>query len=336
MTTSKPSYKRARPALGTLVVLSLQEVTPDVSPDVPLHLSGDEAERLFASAFAELTRLEKIFNFFDEESELSALNRSSETQVEVSAELARVLESGAQIERISGGAFRLMPRCPHPVGTCYSLTTDAGAEASDTGYTRAEMSRTLVTKTSCQFDLGGIAKGAIVDFVFEHLQSLAPDAKITVNAGGDLRSSESQSIEIRVPGREKNDIAENGAREIVQSAGHEAVHEVERRFGLEIPAGAIATSSVDAQGLEVGTASARYTNEHRGHAMSLGRRTASVVAQTCAVADAWTKVALFFAEKNWNKSGEKLGAEAVKGLDAIAAELGVLAQYRFDQDGMPL
>ena len=264
MTTSKPNYKRARPALGTLVVLSLQD------------LSCEEAEKLFASAFAELARLEKIFNFFDETSELSALNRTSGVPTRVSPELERVLRSGAQIEQISGGAFRLMPKCSHAVGACYSFDQN------------------FVTKSSCRFDLGGIAKGAIVDFVFEHLLALAPQAKITVNAGGDLRSSESQSIEIRVPALD-----------------------AERRFGVEIPAGAIATSSVDAQGLGVGTASARYENKHRDHALKVGHRTASVVAQTCAVADAWTKVALF--------SGEKLGAE-----------LGVLAQYRFDQDGMPL
>jgi thiamine biosynthesis lipoprotein ApbE len=293
MTISKPNYKRAYPGLGTLVVLTLEAVSPE--------MDGDQAESLFTSAFAELTRLEKIFNFFDENSELSMLNRTMGVPVVVSSELGRVLQSGAKIERISSGGFRLMPGCSHPAGECYSLQFSGQSSRVSGGDDQIS-----VKKSSCQFDLGGIAKGAIVDFVFEHLKARAPDATITVNAGGDLRTSASQLIELRVPGRDSANI--------------------ERRFGVEIPAGAIATSSVDARGLNVGTASARYPDESRDQALRQGRRTASVVARTCAVADAWTKVALF--------SAPKLDEGSASTLETAAAELGVLAQYRFDQDGL--
>jgi thiamine biosynthesis lipoprotein ApbE len=266
MIPSELNYKRVRPALGTLVAINLQGVP------------SDQAEQLFSSAFAELVRLEKIFNFFDETSELSLLNQQSYRAVAVSSELADVLRVGAKIEKISDGGFRLMPECPHPNGKCYSWVDDDH-----------------IVKSSCWFDLGGIAKGAIVDQVFDHLKSLAPEAKMTVNAGGDLRCSEAQSVEIRVPGKEG-----------------------EQRFGIEVSQGAIATSSIDSVNLDVGIGSARYSETIRSRAIY---RSASVVARTCIVADAWTKVALF-------------SSEPTDGLQEFGEEFGVLAQYRFNNEGM--
>jgi thiamine biosynthesis lipoprotein ApbE len=270
MTPSELNFKRVRPALGTLVAITLGGV------------SSDQAEQLFSSAFAELMKLEKIFNFFDETSELSLLNQKSYIAVAISSELADVLRVGAKIEKVSGGGFRLMPECSHPTGKCYAWVGDDH-----------------IVKSSCRFDLGGIAKGAIVDRVFDHLTSLVkplvPDAKIAVNAGGDLRCSEIQSIEIRIPGSEG-----------------------EQRFGVEIPHGAIATSSVDSTDLDVGTGSARYGEANRSRA---NYRSASVVARTCVVADAWTKVALF-------------SSEPTDGLKEFGEEFGVLAEYRFNNEGM--
>jgi thiamine biosynthesis lipoprotein ApbE len=270
MTPSELNFKRVRPALGTLVAITLQGV------------SSDQVDSLFASAFSELVRLEKIFNFFDEASELSLLNQKSYMAVAVSSELRDVLRVGAKIEKVSDGGFRLMPECSHLTGRCYAWANEDH-----------------IVKSSCRFDLGGIAKGAIVDRVFEHLKSLvrsmAPDANITVNAGGDLRCSGTQSIEIRIPGEEG-----------------------EQRFGVEISQGAIATSSIDSVNLDVGTGSARYSETNRGRARY---RSASVVAQTCVVADAWTKVALF-------------SSEPMNGLKEFGEEVGILAQYRFNNEGM--
>jgi len=268
MTPSELNFKRVRPALGTLVAITLGGI------------SSDQVDSLFASAFSELMRLENVFNFFNESSELSLLNQKSYMAVAVSPELADVLRIGAKIEKVSNGGFLLMPECSHPTGKCYAWVGDD-----------------RIVKSSCRFDLGGIAKGAIVDRIFDHLKSLAPDAIITVNAGGDLRCSESQSVEIRVPGKEG-----------------------EQRFGVEILHGAIATSSVDSVSLDVGTGSARYSETNRGRA---SYRSASVVARTCVVADAWTKVALF-------------SSEPTDGLKEFGEEFGVLAEYRFDNEGMLL
>ena len=51
-----------------------------------------------------------------------------------------------------------------------------------------------------KLDLGGIAKGYIVDRLFEWLEDRAEGRGLTVNAGGDLRTTGlGQSFELRIP-----------------------------------------------------------------------------------------------------------------------------------------
>ena len=138
MIRSKREYKRMRPGLGTYVEIS-------VTTDGP----ADGIQGFMTEAFAEVSRLEKIFNFHDEDSELSRLNRG-DIENPKSLELESVLHLAREMEIQSDGAFS---------------------------------SR----RPDLQIDLSGIAKGFIVDRVVEFLESRMADATGAVNAGGDLR-----------------------------------------------------------------------------------------------------------------------------------------------------
>lgn len=160
------------------------------------------------------------------------MNRGEIPVVAVSEELSAVLALGEQIEAQSAGAFRMR---------------DAQG----------------------RLDLGGIAKGAIVDRVFEMLAARIPSGPLLVNAGGDLRVRGAHDIEIRVPTAE-------GA---------------ELRYGYCIQDAALATSSL-LQG-PVGQASAKYSQDRRAVT------TASVLAPTASEADALTKAVIFSSTPDW-------------------------------------
>jgi thiamine biosynthesis lipoprotein len=228
-------FKRARPALGTTIEISLS------SPDFFY------AQRAITSAFDLGARLEKVLSAFDPASELSEVNRAPPGEsCTISEDLMRVLRLGAEIEAFSKGAFRLNP---------------SSREAAP--YTLAD--RSVMRRSLAPFDLGGVAKGYIVDRIFEELEADFPGESIVVNAGGDVRTSHPVNFEIRVP-------AESG----------------EKRYALSLGRGALATSSLKGTS-EVGVPSARF-DETSGNSAT---KSVSIFAPGCAVADALTKVVLF-------------------------------------------
>ena len=234
-------FKRMQPLLGTWFELSIDTAE-----------SSESAHQSMSLAFDEARRLERVFNVFDAKSEISRVNVASPGEWStVSEELAEVLTFGAELERESSRAFRLMP----------------GTEASAPDYALSE--KAVCRHGEGTFDLGGIAKGYVVDRVFDFLQSRHPGAAVLVNAGGDIRCSGTHRIEVRVP-------SESGE---------------ETRFELELKDEALATSSLFGARHLAGRASANYP----AHALSgrVGASSAVVRASSCMAADAMTKVALF-------------------------------------------
>jgi len=227
-------FKRVKPALGTFFEITLKNV------------SSERGIALTSYSFNEVYRLEKIFNVFDPKSELSLINRSIlGTKFLLSDELFHVLSFGQEAEIHSTRAFRLMPLCEHDFGKCYELGSNS------------------VTRLSpCQFDLGGIAKGFIVDCIFNDLRERSPEADIFINAGGDLRCHGEEIIELRVP-----------------TLGDE------KCFAINNFKGAMATSSLLGEGI------ARYSTSFlRG---PFDPSTVTVGTDSCMSADTVTKVLLF-------------------------------------------
>ena len=150
-------------------------------------------------AFAEVLSLEKQLNYFDPASELTQVNlRATENDVSVSPELFEVLRFGDEVARAFPKTFQLMPLCRHD-SVCYVL------QAEGEGGTPS----VRILSPGCRFDLGGIAKGYIVDRAAECLARSTSGAHWVVNAGGDSEDDHEQSGD-RTHHNEQNDERDAG------------------------------------------------------------------------------------------------------------------------------
>ena len=165
---------RCRPMLGTFV-----EIT------VPA-----DAAAAMEAGFRAIGRVQRLMSFHDEASDLGRLRRAAPgATVEVAPETAEVLQLALDLHRDSGGLFDVTvagelvrtgflprPRSPsrkaRPIGN-----------ASDIAMAGPRHVRCLQPSL---IDLGGIAKGYAVDQAVEAIRA-AGVTRGLVNAGGDLR-----------------------------------------------------------------------------------------------------------------------------------------------------
>ena len=154
-----PVIRRAQPHLGTIVEISLY---------------GATHQQVFDRAFARIAALEVALSFHRPSSELSFLNAALPGQeINLSSYFARVLELSRRIFRKSKGVFDVV----RPE----SLAVDASfADVEFVTPTTVRKKKQLV------LDLGGIAKGFIVDEAVAVLHDTGVCAGV-VNAGGDVR-----------------------------------------------------------------------------------------------------------------------------------------------------
>jgi thiamine biosynthesis lipoprotein len=255
MTGFAKVYKRARPALGTWLEIKLKCLSP-VDSDAPIAPRAPVSD-LMSEAFELAQRLETTFSRFVQDGELGLLNSQKPGSLMVlSAEMAEVLGYAELI------GFEAMPKCNHAQPRqCFHVETFLPSPHSKSvSWLRRECDG--------QFDLGGIAKGYIVDRLFEFLRAEVPQADLIVNAGGDLRCYGEHQIELRIP-----------------------TESDELRLGLHVHNCALATSSLLAENAAVGVASARYVGAEDGN--QTGASSVCILANTCMTADAMTKRVLF-------------------------------------------
>jgi thiamine biosynthesis lipoprotein ApbE len=178
MNSSRLALKRARPALGTILLLRLS---------APGGASEAAIELVLAQAFELCEDLENKFSKFREGSDVSRLNLASvNREIPVSREFVTLMERAVAIWRASEGAFNPFAgqdllRGPDPI----------------------LMTGTYAQKTvALQLDLSGIAKGFIVDQVTAFIGQQLPEVEGTINAGGDLRflNCDSRQAQIRIAG----------------------------------------------------------------------------------------------------------------------------------------
>lgn len=257
---------RAKPLLGTLVEVSVE------CEDEDLALAASNA------AFERIATAQRLMSFHDPESDLSRLNRAPVgTSVTVDPMTAEVLRFAAQMTHESDGAFDCsvgsmlvtigalpMPTCDRPAGEPVELTSGYCIEGS-----------AVVKARPCWIDLGGIAKGYAVDRAIEAIRQIvlarrgSDDVDAVVNAGGDLRHFGPKSIVV-------------GVRAPAASSPLAAT--------LQLANAALASSA---------TAPDDDLSPHAGLLVDGRSRTrlaaglaASVMAPSCMVADALTKVVL--------------------------------------------
>ncbi len=176
--------QRCKPLLGTFV-----EVT--VAGECEEHRLIEWSERLFEMIAA----LQSQLSFHDKSSELSIFNRwaltreSREEVFEISSQLRKILALAVSLYRQSNGLYDIavapyliadrqlpdhLPNTKSASGGCGDIVLDQ---------------RVVCVKRPLCVDLGGLAKGFVVDSA---LAQAPGDLQVTVNAGGDLRTNDWQ------------------------------------------------------------------------------------------------------------------------------------------------
>ncbi|MFH0877984.1 MAG: FAD:protein FMN transferase [Candidatus Omnitrophota bacterium] len=143
--------------------------------------------------FQEVRRLEKLLNFYDENSELSQLNATSDLRV--SPELFELLEFSKKMHELTQGAF---DPTVAPVAVLWKraikkeempkedeLQAARGLVGFDYVFLEEATRRVRLLKSGSKLDLGAVAKGYAVQRAIEKLRE-ANVASALVNAGGNV------------------------------------------------------------------------------------------------------------------------------------------------------
>jgi len=265
MRSSSPKIERARPLLGTTVSIRVH------------GLVQADAHRAIDEAFGEIALVHRLMSFQQPESDVSRLNRDASMRTQdVHPATFEVLHWARAIAAASEGCFditvatRLVewgilpapdsryPPDPHADWRDIELGEDYGVRF----------------RRPLWIDLSGIAKGYAVDRAIEKLLRHGA-TQACVNAGGDLRicGSEAEAIALthEKPSAEGIPFLEVENAAVASSSGH-----IERRRHD----GDIVGPHVDGR---------------NGGAVATDRF-ASVVAESCLLADALTKPVLILQE----------------------------------------
>jgi thiamine biosynthesis lipoprotein len=257
MRSSWQPVKRAKPLLGTLVSIAVEGLPSEV------------ANSAVTQSFDRISHIHRCMSFQDPLSDVSRLNRRAHgSSVQVDQDTYDVLSLAADISARSGGTFDVT--VSPSLSTAWRLrepsrfaVPDESARWSDIELLprrRVRFARSLV------IDLSGIAKGYAVDQSLAMLLAYEP-SQACVNAGGDLGVCGSETARVRLDAP----LDDQGALPVV-----------------EIKNGCLASS---------GPRDDWSAIDERDFVDGAVRRTVaprfvSVLAHSCAVADALTKVVM--------------------------------------------
>lgn len=190
---NKP-IKETRVALGTFVTIDIQD----------RNVNNKE---IIDSSFALIHKYEDKLSILIENSEISKINSSEKNEIQISNDVKNLIDESHKISELSNGAFDIT------IGTIlekYDFVNKIMPDSNeiknmlnlvDYKYLRTKGNKLIKKKNNIHIDLGGIAKGYIVDKVIEYLTSQGIQYA-AVNAGGDLF----------VLGNKKNDVWKIGIR----------------------------------------------------------------------------------------------------------------------------
>jgi thiamine biosynthesis lipoprotein len=249
------ALRRAQLWLGTLV---------EVAAEAP---SSASLEAGVAAAFAVIARVHRALSLHDPQSELSHVNRNAPTSVQnISGDLRTVLNCALELAARSEGAF--VPTVGGRIAAQGFLPPQAHSEREASWRAVQLTARGVCFARPLVLDFGGIAKGYAVDCAIEVLRQHGITAGC-VNAGGDLRvfGDQSEPVHVRT----------GGPQGIVMPL-------------VAIANGAVATSAYGGQRRRIGRRWATPLVDPRRRLPMMSTRTVSVVASTCMIADALTKV----------------------------------------------
>lgn len=219
---------------------------------VAIEARGPRAEQAVDAAFAAVARVQRLMSRFDADSDIGRLN-AAPPGVPVPVDAATLAVLAVAAELRDGS------------GGAFDCARGGGGQAAWTiedGAVRKHV--------PLRFDLGGIAKGYAVDCAIDAMLAETRDAALVlVNAGGDMRHAGTQPVRVT--------LREPGAP---------------ARAALDwtLDHAALASSAVG--GLAPGPGDAPRIAAEGAHAPLPSGAGASVLAPSCMLADALTKVVL--------------------------------------------
>jgi len=223
--------------------------------------------RAFAIVFEEFRRLDKVFNIYDRDSELSQLNRTGE--MVVSDDLFQVLKMSREFYQVTSGAFDVSVA---PLALLWKQAIQEKALPADDDIAQARSCvgmdyvylddatrRVKLLKEGVQLDLGALAKGYAVDRAIARLKE-AEISSVLVNAGGEVyclgdNASRPWQVAIRDP-RQKDrvfgrmDLRDQAAatsgdyEQYFELNGQRYSHIIDPRTGYPAQKGAVAATIV--------------------------------------------------------------------------------------------
>ncbi len=149
------------------------------------------ANLVFDEIVREGLRLQRIFNLYDPESELSALNRRRELRA--SPELRLVLAEALRFSRLTGGRYDVSK------GREFLARKRGDEYTAGCTFENVEVDGDIVrlTHPDALVDMGSIAKGYIGDALLAFIAALGVESAF-VDARGDLRVSGSRLEVVRI------------------------------------------------------------------------------------------------------------------------------------------
>ncbi|MCD6308991.1 MAG: FAD:protein FMN transferase [Candidatus Latescibacteria bacterium] len=169
------------------------QILMDTSVNVQVFAKNRKTgERLIAEAFREARRIESIMEPRKGGGELDAINKSGETAWKISPELQTVLRETFRINALSGGAFD-----PTIAPVKWLWNFDDGGDVPPESAIEEKLrfvgmsgvglrgDSLFFDNPEVKLDLGGVAKGYVVDCMIDVLRRGGAKA-VLVNAGGDI------------------------------------------------------------------------------------------------------------------------------------------------------
>ncbi len=174
-------YKQQRDLMGTRISIELwhDEAT----------LAADCSEK----AFSEIRRIEALMSTYQETSEITYINNNAAiAAVDISAEMAHLIERSLYFSQLSEGAFDITYAS---IGYAYDYrknqqpddsTIASKLQAIDYRHIELENGRIRFRNADVRIDLGGIAKGYAVDRAASVIEG-CEIGHAMISAGGDSR-----------------------------------------------------------------------------------------------------------------------------------------------------
>jgi thiamine biosynthesis lipoprotein len=177
-------YKETRDSMYTIVSITVSSLSPE------------KAKKAINEAFKELDRLEKLLNYYSEESEVTAINKKAGIEpVKVSPETFDIISKAVFVSEKTKGAFDITMGPVIALWDFYNAVLPDAAlikeKLKQTGYTNIILdkknSTVFLKKKGIEINLGGIIKGYAADRAVEILKKHGIKSGI-VAVAGDIKT----------------------------------------------------------------------------------------------------------------------------------------------------